>query len=180
VPKTVPPVRSFPQVSVAHDIIAIEDATRLVAAQFHRNALGDPGADHVPDIAAGLALLSRVHAGATYVGTVLPGVLVFGLGLSLTVAPLTATVLAAAATRYAGVASGVNNAIWRGAGLLAVAVIPGLTGLTGHAARIHARRPRSIGHYCAVDGPALATGHDATKATRSVAAATAPKPSESR
>ena len=48
-------------------------------------------------IAAGLALLSRVHAEATYVGTVLPGVLVFGLGLSLTVAPLTATVLAAAA-----------------------------------------------------------------------------------
>src|SRR5688572_7010146 len=86
-------------------------------------------------IAAGLALLSRAHAEATYFGTVLPGVLVFGLGLSLTVAPLTATVLAAAATRYAGVASGVNNAISRGAGLLAVAVIPGLTGLTGHAYR---------------------------------------------
>ena len=48
-------------------------------------------------IAAGLALLSRVQADSTYVGTVLPGLLVFGLGLSLTVAPLTATVLAAAA-----------------------------------------------------------------------------------
>jgi len=84
-------------------------------------------------IAAGLALLSGVQAGATYVGSVLPGLLMFGLGLSLTVAPLTATVLAAAATRHAGVASGVNNAISRGAGLLAIAVIPGLTGLTGDA-----------------------------------------------
>ena len=84
-------------------------------------------------IAAGLALLSRVQEGATYAGTILPGLVVFGLGLSLTVAPLTATVLAAADTRHAGIASGVNNAISRGAGLLAVAVIPGLTGLTGDA-----------------------------------------------
>jgi EmrB/QacA subfamily drug resistance transporter len=84
-------------------------------------------------IAAGLALLSRVQAGATYLGTVLPGLLAFGLGLTLTVAPLTATVLAAAAARHAGIASGVNNAISRGAGLVAVAVIPGLSGLTGDA-----------------------------------------------
>ena len=84
-------------------------------------------------IAAGLALLSRLQAEATYVGDVLPGLLVFGLGLSLTVAPLTATVLASADSRHAGIASGVNNAISRGAGLLAVAVIPGLTGLTGDA-----------------------------------------------
>ena len=84
-------------------------------------------------IAAGLALLSRVQADATYFGTVLPGLLVYGLGLSLTVAPLTATVMAAAATRHAGMASGVNNAISRAAGLLAVAVIPGITGLTGDA-----------------------------------------------
>ena len=84
-------------------------------------------------IAAGLALLSRVQEGSTYVGTVLPGVVVFGLGLALTVAPLTATVLAGAAERHAGVASGVNNAISRGAGLVAIAVIPGLAGLTGDA-----------------------------------------------
>ena len=63
----------------------------------------------------------------------LPGVIAFGLGLTLTVAPLTATVLAAAAARYAGIASGVNNAISRGAGLLAIAVIPGVAGLTGNA-----------------------------------------------
>lgn len=86
-------------------------------------------------IAAGLALMSRVQAAATYLGTILPGLLVFGLGLSLTVAPLTATVLAAATSKHAGIASGVNNAISRGAGLLAVAAIPGLTGLTGDAYR---------------------------------------------
>ena len=86
-------------------------------------------------IAAGLALLSRVQAGTTYLGSVLPGLLVFGLGLTLTVAPLTGTVLAAAAPQHAGIASGVNNAISRGAGLVAVAVIPGLTGLTGDAYR---------------------------------------------
>jgi len=84
-------------------------------------------------VAVGLAMLSRVQEGTTYLGTVLPGVIVFGLGLTLTVAPLTATVLAAASARYAGIASGVNNAIARGAGLLAIAVIPGLAGLTGDA-----------------------------------------------
>ena len=84
-------------------------------------------------VAAGLVLLSRVQPGTTYLGTVLPGVIVFGLGLTLTVAPLTATVLASAAARYAGIASGVNNAISRGAGLLAIAVIPGVAGLTGNA-----------------------------------------------
>jgi EmrB/QacA subfamily drug resistance transporter len=84
-------------------------------------------------VAVGLALLSRVQEGTTYLGTVLPGQIVFGLGLTLTVAPLTATVLAAASERYAGIASGVNNAVSRGAGLLAIAVIPGVAGLTGDA-----------------------------------------------
>ena len=84
-------------------------------------------------VAVGLTLLSRVQEGTTYLGTVLPGQIVFGLGLTLTVAPLTATVLAAASERYAGIASGVNNAVSRGAGLLAIAVIPGVAGLTGDA-----------------------------------------------
>jgi MFS family permease len=56
---------------------------------------------------------------------------VFGLGLATVVAPVTATVLAAAPDRYAGVASGVNNAIARSGGLLAVAVLPAAAGLTG-------------------------------------------------
>ena len=81
--------------------------------------------------AAGLLLLLRVGPDASWFADVLPGVLVFGAGLALTVAPLTATVLDAAPDRYAGAASGVNNAVARAAGLLAVAVVPGLAGISG-------------------------------------------------
>ncbi|GAA3234202.1 MFS transporter [Pseudonocardia petroleophila] len=81
--------------------------------------------------ACGLLLMLRIGADATWVLHVLPAVLVFGAGLALTVAPLTATVLDAAPDRYAGSASGVNNAVARAAGLLAVAVIPGLAGIGG-------------------------------------------------
>jgi EmrB/QacA subfamily drug resistance transporter len=81
--------------------------------------------------AAGVLLLRRADADADYVRDVLPGVLVFGLGLSATVAPLTVTVLGAASERHAGVASGVNNAVARTASLLAVAVLPLAAGLTG-------------------------------------------------
>jgi hypothetical protein len=77
-------------------------------------------------------LLSRAGAHANYAADVLPGVLVFGLGLSITVAPLTATVLAAAPNHLVGVASAVNNDVARVAGLLAVAVLPGLAGITTH------------------------------------------------
>ena len=82
--------------------------------------------------AAGLVLLVlRVDADTSWLLDVLPAVLLFGAGLALTVAPLTATVLDAAPDRYAGSASGVNNAIARAAGLLAVAVVPGLAGIGG-------------------------------------------------
>ncbi|GGK02684.1 MFS transporter [Pilimelia anulata] len=81
--------------------------------------------------AAGLLLMLRIGPGASYPLAVLPAALVFGAGLTLTVAPLTATVLDAAPDRYAGVASGVNNAVARAAGLLAVAVIPVLAGIGG-------------------------------------------------
>jgi EmrB/QacA subfamily drug resistance transporter len=81
--------------------------------------------------AAGLLLLLRVGADASWLLDVLPAVLVFGAGLALTVAPLTATVLDSAPDRYAGAASGVNNAVARAAGLLAVAVVPGLAGIGG-------------------------------------------------
>jgi EmrB/QacA subfamily drug resistance transporter len=80
--------------------------------------------------AAGLALLARVGADASYLVDVLPALLVFALGLSATVAPLTATVLAAAPAHQVGVASAVNNDVARAAGLLAVAVLPGLAGIT--------------------------------------------------
>ncbi len=68
--------------------------------------------------AAGLLLLTRIGPHTSYVADVVPAVALFGLGLSMTVAPLTATVLASADDRHAGVASGVNNATARAAGLL--------------------------------------------------------------
>ncbi|SDJ99621.1 drug resistance transporter, EmrB/QacA subfamily [Actinopolyspora mzabensis] len=84
--------------------------------------------------ACGLVLMTRVTPGTSYPATVLPAVLIFGLGLSVTVAPLTSAVLASVGREHGGVASGVNNAISRVAGLLAVAVLPPLAGLSGLAA----------------------------------------------
>src|SRR6516164_4703736 len=86
--------------------------------------------------AIGLLLATRIGPDASYVADVLPAVVLFGLGLSATVAPLTATMLASADVRHAGVASGVNNAVARAAGLLAVAGLPLAVGLTGDAYRI--------------------------------------------
>ncbi|MEV1006894.1 MFS transporter [Streptomyces sp. NPDC049881] len=80
--------------------------------------------------AAGLLLLHRVHPGGSYWTTILPGVVVQGLGMSLFVAPLTATVLASLEDRRAGVASGVNNAAARVAQLFAVAALPLVIGLS--------------------------------------------------
>ena len=71
----------------------------------------------------GLLLLLRVGSGADYASEVLPAILVFGLGLSATVAPLTATVLDSVEERHVGIASGVNNGVSRVAGLLAIAVL---------------------------------------------------------
>jgi EmrB/QacA subfamily drug resistance transporter len=73
--------------------------------------------------ALGLGLMLRIDAQLSYFTDLLPALLVFSTGLSLTVAPLTATVLADADESNAGIASGVNNAIARVAGLLAVAAI---------------------------------------------------------
>ena len=73
--------------------------------------------------ALGLGLMLRIDADLDYFTDLLPALLIFSLGLALTVAPLTATVLADAEESNAGIASGVNNAIARVAGLLAVAAI---------------------------------------------------------
>jgi EmrB/QacA subfamily drug resistance transporter len=81
--------------------------------------------------AVALVLLRQVGSGSTYLGDVAPAVTLFGLGLAVTVAPLTSAVLAAADEHHAGAASGVNNAVARAAGLLAVAVIPALAGIAG-------------------------------------------------
>jgi len=82
-------------------------------------------------IAVGLLLMMTVDPGDSYLTGVLPPILVFGAGLTLVVAPVTATVLAAADMRHSGIASGVNNAVARVAGLLAVAVLPVAAGITG-------------------------------------------------
>jgi EmrB/QacA subfamily drug resistance transporter len=73
--------------------------------------------------ACGLLLFQRIGTSVDYVSEVLPGLLVFALGLSMTVAPLTAAVLAGAEPSQAGIASGVNNAIARVAGLLGTAAV---------------------------------------------------------
>jgi EmrB/QacA subfamily drug resistance transporter len=80
--------------------------------------------------AAGLLLLARIGEHASWVTDVLPGAVVFGLGLVTFVAPLTATVMAAADPNHVSVASGVNNAIARAASLSALAVIPVISGLS--------------------------------------------------
>jgi EmrB/QacA subfamily drug resistance transporter len=72
---------------------------------------------------AGLLLLSGLGARAEYVPDVLPGVLLFGLGMAVTVAPLTAAVLGGVDSDHAGVGSGVNNAVARVAGLVAIAAV---------------------------------------------------------
>lgn len=82
-------------------------------------------------ITAGVAMVvfGQIDPGDRYVTSVLPAVLLFGLGMAITVAPLTATVLASVSDAMAGVASGVNNAVSRLAGLLAVAVLPAIAGI---------------------------------------------------
>jgi MFS family permease len=82
-------------------------------------------------IALGLALLVRIGPGGSYWTEVLPAVLVFGLGLAVNVAPLTSTALDAAPAEHAGAASAINNDVARAAGLIAVAVLPALSGITG-------------------------------------------------
>jgi EmrB/QacA subfamily drug resistance transporter len=83
-----------------------------------------------PMVLAGAFLLfRRVAPGSTYAGAVLPAVLVMGLGLVITVSPLTTAVLSALSDGYAGVASAINNAVASIAALLAIATLPSLAGV---------------------------------------------------
>jgi hypothetical protein len=85
----------------------------------------------------GFLLLLRVDDSGAYWSTVFPGLVVFGLGQSITVAPLTAAVLGSIDSRRAGIASAVNNAVSRVAGLIAVAAVSLLVGVDLDVAGFH-------------------------------------------
>jgi EmrB/QacA subfamily drug resistance transporter len=133
---------SFLQISMGYSPIAAGAATLpvtalMLALSARAGALAQRIGPRIPltvgplVIAAGLLLMTRIGPGDAYVTSVLPAVIVFGAGLTMVVAPVTATVLAAADARHAGVASGINNAVARVASLLAVALLPLIAGLTG-------------------------------------------------
>jgi MFS family permease len=84
-------------------------------------------------VGGGMLLLTRLTTHHSYPVGVLPGVLLIGVGLVLTVAPLTSTAMSSAPGEHAGLASAVNNDVARAAGLFAVAVLPVISGLTGSA-----------------------------------------------
>ena len=81
-------------------------------------------------VGGGLVLLTRIGPRTSWWSDVLPGAVLFGLGLVTLVAPLTATVMAAADPDHVSIASGVNNAIARTAALASIALIPGISGLS--------------------------------------------------
>jgi EmrB/QacA subfamily drug resistance transporter len=84
-------------------------------------------------VGVGMLLLRLIGPSGNYLTEVLPGVLVLAVGLVITVAPLTSTALSSAPVEHAGMASAVNNDVARAGGLIAVALLPALSGLNGHA-----------------------------------------------
>jgi EmrB/QacA subfamily drug resistance transporter len=116
-------------------------------------------------VGGGLALLLRTTSDSSYLSGVAPAVIVFGLGLATTVAPLTITALAAVSDEHAGLASAVNNDVARVGSLIAVAVLPPLAGITGasylHPSELaHAFRTAVLiaGALCVVGGVVAALG----------------------
>jgi MFS family permease len=93
-------------------------------------------------VGLGLILLSRAGSDTSYVSGVLPAVIVFGLGLATTVAPLTATALNSVSEDRSGLASAVNNVVARVGSLIAVAILPGIAGIGGSAYL----NPAALGH----------------------------------
>jgi EmrB/QacA subfamily drug resistance transporter len=86
-------------------------------------------------VGTGIGLFALIGPSGTYLTEVLPGVVLFGFGLAITVAPLTSTVLAAVPAEHSGMASAVNNDVARAASLIAVALLPAAGGITGNAYR---------------------------------------------
>jgi EmrB/QacA subfamily drug resistance transporter len=107
----------------------------------------------------GLIWMGRLDADVNYVTDLLPGILVFGLGLSATVAPLTNTVLGSVPQHHAGVASGVNNQISRVAALLAIAVVGAVVaGVFSSQPGVGDAEPLSGGPPAVVDASVTAYG----------------------
>ncbi len=96
-------------------------------------------------VAVAFGLMTRIHPGVTYPTVVFPAVMMFALGLTITVAPLTATLIASVDDRHAGVGSAINNAVARVASLLAIAVLPALAGIAGaRGASLNAGFPKAM------------------------------------
>ncbi len=116
-------------------------------------------------VGIGMALLARATESSSYLTNVLPAVLVIAFGLATTVAPLTSTALNSVSESHAGLASAVNNDVARIGGLIAVAVLPALGGITGlsylhpHALAHGFQRAVLIaGSWCVVGGVLAAAG----------------------
>jgi EmrB/QacA subfamily drug resistance transporter len=125
--------------------------------------------------AVGFALMTTMDAHASYLTQVLPGLIVFGFGLAATVAPLTTAILGDVDQRQAGIASAINNAVARVAGLLAVAAVGALV-----AARFGASIDRAAMSAPALDPPAEAALADAVRRPLETRISAAGVPPDSR
>src|SRR5258708_36788156 len=84
-------------------------------------------------VGAGIGLFALIGPSGDYLTEGLPGVVIFGFGLAVTVAPLTSTVLAAVPSEHSGLASAITNAVARAPSLIAFALLPAAGGITGDA-----------------------------------------------
>jgi len=109
-------------------------------------------------VGVGMVLLRLIGPSGDYVTEVLPGVVVLALGLAITVAPLTSTALSSAPVEHAGVASAFNNDVARAGGLVAVALLPALSGLSGDSYLHPAHFTAGFRHAVVVAGAAAACG----------------------
>jgi EmrB/QacA subfamily drug resistance transporter len=109
-------------------------------------------------VGAGMVLLGMIGPSGNYLTEVLPGALVLALGLAITVAPLTATALSSAPVEHAGMASAVNNDVARAGGLIAVALLPALSGLTGRSYLHPEAFTAGFRHAVVIAGAAAAFG----------------------
>ncbi len=109
-------------------------------------------------MAVGIVGMSRVSADTTYLTDLLPSVVVFGLGLAASVAPVTSTALGTVPDERSGAASGANNAVARTGQLLAVAAIPAAVGLGGNALSVPAELDAGFGPALSLGAVLVATG----------------------